>query len=138
MGTWGSGNFESDTALDHLSMVVDRLVTEVAEAMAGDPVELEPDEYWGVAVPCNLELLHTLVRAGHGAHDLPDAGVITQWKTAFMAVWERSIDGMEPAPGFKEARRSVLNRTFDQLAEATAREAETDPADPSGPGESGR
>ncbi|MDX3612490.1 DUF4259 domain-containing protein, partial [Streptomyces europaeiscabiei] len=28
--------------------------------MAGDPVELEPDEYWGVAVPANLELLSLL------------------------------------------------------------------------------
>ncbi|MFF2660017.1 DUF4259 domain-containing protein [Kitasatospora sp. NPDC058032] len=131
MGTWGSGNFESDTALDHLSLVIDRLVDEVAQAMAGDPVELEPDEYWGVAVPCNLELLFSLARAGHGAGDLPEARVIMQWKTTFMAVWERSIDGLEPSPGFKEARRSVLNRTFDQLAEAIARNAA---ADPSGPG----
>ncbi|MFB7470667.1 DUF4259 domain-containing protein [Kitasatospora sp. NPDC056184] len=126
MGTWGSGNFESDTALDHLSIVIDRLVTEVAQAMAGDPVELEPDEYWGVAVPCNLELLYTLVQSGHSAHHLPEAHVITQWKAAFMAVWERTIDGLEPVPGFKEERRSVLNRTFDQLAEASARDAAAD------------
>ncbi|MFD4658255.1 DUF4259 domain-containing protein [Kitasatospora sp. NPDC058444] len=129
MGTWGSGNFESDTALDHLSIRIDRIVTEVAEAMAGDPVELEPDEYWGVAVPCDLELLHVLARAGHGVAQLPEAGVITGWKTAFMAVWERTIDDLEPSPEFKDERRSVLNRTFDQLAEVAAR---------NGAGESGR
>ncbi|MER5641258.1 DUF4259 domain-containing protein [Kitasatospora sp. NPDC002227] len=123
MGTWGSGNFESDTALDHLSTVVDRLVTEIAEAMAGDPVELEPDEYWGVAVPCNLELLHALARAGYGGADLPKAQVVKGWQRTFMAVWERTIDGLEPSPGFKEERRAVLNRTFDQLAEAAARRA---------------
>ncbi|MFF2351838.1 DUF4259 domain-containing protein [Kitasatospora sp. NPDC058115] len=132
MGTWGSGNFESDTALDHLSAVVGRLVAEVAEAMAGDPVELEADEYWGVAVPCNLELLHTLVRAGYGAQDLPDAGVIAQWKSAFMAAWERSIDDLEPSPAFKEERRAVLGRTFDRLAQATTRDAV---AGRTGPGE---
>lgn len=121
MGTWGSGNFESDTALDHLSIRIDRIVTEVAEAVAGDPVELEPDEYWGVAVPCDLELLHVLARAGHGVGRLPEAGVITGWKTAFMAVWERTIDDLEPSPEFKDERRSVLNRTFDQLAEVAAR-----------------
>ncbi|BCJ75626.1 hypothetical protein CS0771_51700 [Catellatospora sp. IY07-71] len=120
MGTWGSGNFESDTALDHLSIVVDRLVAEVAEAMAGDPVDLEPDEYWGVAVPCNLELLHVLVQAGYAASALPQAGVIEEWKKAFLAVWERTIDGLEPSPAFKEERRSVLNRTFDQLADVAA------------------
>ncbi|MEU9953225.1 amino acid adenylation domain-containing protein, partial [Streptomyces sp. NPDC047939] len=37
---------------------------EVTEAMAGDPVELEPDEYWGVTVPCNLELLLAVLKAG--------------------------------------------------------------------------
>lgn len=123
MGTWGSGNFESDTALDHRSVVVDRLVTEVAEAMAGDPVELEPDEYWGVAVPCNLELLHVLAQAGYAGGDLPEAEVIEEWKKTFMAVWERTIDGLEPSPIFTEERRSALNRTFDQLADAAARNA---------------
>lgn len=54
MGTWGTGNFDDDTAADHLSILVSRLVREVTDAMAGDPVALEADEYWGVAVPCNL------------------------------------------------------------------------------------
>ncbi|MEV8097707.1 DUF4259 domain-containing protein [Kitasatospora sp. NPDC085879] len=119
MGTWGSGNFESDTALDHLSTFVDRLVAEVAEAMASDPVEIEPDEYWGVAVPCNLELLHVLARAGHVSASLQPQ-VIAEWKRTFMAVWERTIDDLEPSPAYKEGRRDVLTRTFDQLAAAAA------------------
>ncbi|MER5629796.1 DUF4259 domain-containing protein [Streptomyces nitrosporeus] len=120
MGTWGSGNFDSDTAADHLSSVIDRLVTEVTEVMDGDPAGIEADEYWGVAVPCHLELLYVLARAGHDAGRLPRAEVIDGWKGRFMAVWDRSIDDLEPSPAFKEARRSVLNRTFDQLAEAAA------------------
>ncbi|MFJ4093843.1 DUF4259 domain-containing protein [Kitasatospora sp. NPDC089913] len=123
MGTWGSGNFESDAALDHLSAVVGRLVEEVAEAMAGDPVELEPDEYWGVAVPCNLELLHVLAQAGHTAGELPKAEVVEGWKETFLAVWERSIDGLGPKPAYKAERREVLHRTFDRLAAAARREA---------------
>ncbi|MFJ8430927.1 DUF4259 domain-containing protein [Kitasatospora sp. NPDC094019] len=121
MGTWGSGNFESDTALDHLSAVVGRLVGEVAEAMAGDPVELEPDEYWGVAVPCQLELLHVLAQAGHAGGELPPAEVVEGWQETFMAVWERTIDGLEPKPEYKVERRKVLNRTFEQLAAAARR-----------------
>ncbi|MFI5532912.1 DUF4259 domain-containing protein [Kitasatospora sp. NPDC051853] len=127
MGTWGSGNFESDAALDHLSIVVDRLVSEVAEAMADDPVAIEPDEYWGVAVPCNLELLHVLAQAGYARDDLPEAEVIEGWKRTFMAVWERTIDGLEPSPRFKDERRAVLNRTFDQLIDATTRPPAADP-----------
>ncbi len=44
--------------------------------------------------------------------------MIEEWKKTYMAVWERTIDGLEPSPAFKEERRSVLNRTFDQLAAA--------------------
>ncbi|MCF2533398.1 DUF4259 domain-containing protein [Yinghuangia soli] len=120
MGTWGSGNFDSDTAADHLSEITARLISEVAAAMDGDPVEIEPDEYWGVAVPCNLELLLLLSRQGYVGAGLPDPGVVADWKTKFMAVWEESIDGLEPAPGHKDARRAVLARTFDELAQACA------------------
>lgn len=117
MGTWGEGNFDSDTALDHESVVIARLLTEVAEAMAGDPADIEPDQYWGVAVPCNLELLHVLAQAGYANDHLPEAEVVEEWKKAYMAVWERAIHDLGPEPGFTEERRSVLNRTFDQLAD---------------------
>lgn len=120
MGTWGAGNFDSDTAADHLSSLVARLVAEVTEAMAGDPVELEPDEYWGVTVPCNLELLLVLDRQGWVGVTLPPPEVIRAWRETFLAVWERTIDGLEPKPAYKEARRAVLNDTFEQLAEASA------------------
>lgn len=120
MGTWGSGNFESDTAAEHLSTVIGRLVAEVAGAMAGDPAAIEPDEYWGAAVPCHLELLYVLARAGYAADGPLRPGVVEEWKEHFMAVWEGSIDGLAPDPGFTEERRAVLHRTFDQLAEAAA------------------
>ncbi|WTW92793.1 DUF4259 domain-containing protein [Streptomycetaceae bacterium NBC_01309] len=125
MGTWGSGNFDSDTAADHLADVMARLITEVDEAMAGDPVRIEPDEYWGVAVPCNLEILHLLAQQDHVGTELPKAAVVAEWKTAFMAVWERTIDGLGPSPAYKDERRAVLTATFDRLAETcAAREAD--------------
>ncbi|MFC7244228.1 DUF4259 domain-containing protein [Catellatospora aurea] len=120
MGTWGSGNFDDDTAADHLSMLTDRLISEVTEAMSGDPVEIEPDEYWGVAVPCNLELLHLIAQQGWVGAGLPEPEVIDGWKTRFLAAWDGAIGGLEPAPGFKEQRRAVLERTFDQLSELAA------------------
>ncbi|MFJ6573826.1 DUF4259 domain-containing protein [Streptomyces sp. NPDC091292] len=125
MGTWGSGNFDSDTAADHLSDLTGRLVSEITEAMAGDPVQLEPDEYWGVALPCNLELLHTIAARGYVGAEVPDAEVIEGWKKTFMAVWEATIDDLGPSPAYKEERRGVLNRTFDQLADVARERAET-------------
>ncbi|WP_393058571.1 DUF4259 domain-containing protein [Streptomyces sp. LN549] len=124
MGTWGAGNFESDTAADHLGDLAGRLVAEVTEAMAGDPVELEPDEYWGVTVPCNLELLLVLDRQGWVGVTLPPPEVIRSWQETFLTVWEATIDGLEPDAAYKDERRKVLNQTFEHLAEASAATAE--------------
>lgn len=122
MGDWGTGNFENDTAADHLSMLTDRLITEVADAMAGDPVGIEPDEYWGVAVPANLELLSLLARQGYVGASLPEADVVEGWKKTYMAVWEGSIDELEASAGYREERRAVLIRTFDELAQLRKKE----------------
>ncbi|EMF56820.1 MULTISPECIES: hypothetical protein [Streptomyces] len=122
MGDWGTGNFDSDTAADHVSILTDRLITEVADAMAGDPVEIEPDEYWGIAVPANLELLSLLARQGYVGASLPEAEVVAGWKNTFMAVWEGHIDALTPSSGYKDERRAVLIRTFDELAELTRKE----------------
>ncbi|MFE6667701.1 DUF4259 domain-containing protein [Streptomyces sp. NPDC057697] len=116
MGTWGSGNFDSDTAADHLSGITGRLLSEIEEAMAGDPVGLEPDEYEGVTVPCNIELLALIGEQGHVGVTLPEPAVVEGWKRTFMDVWERTIDGLEPEQGYKEDRRAELIRTFDRLA----------------------
>ncbi|MFB6817801.1 DUF4259 domain-containing protein [Streptomyces sp. NPDC056347] len=116
MGTWGSGNFDSDTAADHLSDITGRLIARIAEAMAGDPVGLEPDEYDGVTVPCDIELLCLIAEQGHVGAGVPEPEVVAGWRRTFMDVWERTIDGLEPAPGHKEGRRAELTRTFDRLA----------------------
>lgn len=115
MGTWGSGNFDDDTAADHLSILTDRLIAEVAAAMSGDPVEIEPDEYWGVAVPCNLDLLHLIAQQNYVGANLPDPTTIVEWKTKFLAVWDEASDGLAPIESYKEQRRAVLVQTFDQL-----------------------
>lgn len=117
MGTWGSGNFDSDTAADHLSILTARLVREVEDAMAGDPVELEPDEYWGVVVPCNLEILQVLANQRWVGVELPKAATVQAWKSTYLAVWDANIDELEPTPEHKTQRRTALERTFDQLAE---------------------
>ncbi|MBG0816601.1 DUF4259 domain-containing protein [Planomonospora sp. ID82291] len=121
MGTWGPGNFNDDTAADHLSIITDRLITEVAEAMSGDPLHIEPDEYWGVAVPCNLELLYVIAQQRYVGAQLPEADMIAQWKRAYMTVWDKTIGNLEPRPEYRTQRRATLVQTFDQLAELAAR-----------------
>lgn len=123
MGTWGSGNFDGDTAADHLVVVTGGLVDEVEKRMTGEPVELEPDEYWGNAVPANVELLCLIADQGWVGAVLPPVATAERWKTTFLAVWDATIDGLEPTAEFKAERRAVLVATFDRLvAAASARE----------------
>ncbi|MDX3076258.1 DUF4259 domain-containing protein [Streptomyces sp. NPDC088354] len=117
MGGWGAGNFDEDTAADHLGLLTGRLTAEVARAMEGDPSDLEPDEYWGVAVPCNLELLHLLATQGWAGATLPATATVLAWKARYLAVWDAAVDGLEPGAEYRARRREVLERTFDRLAE---------------------
>ena len=117
MGTWGSGNFDDDTAADHLSGLTGGILAGIEAAMSGDPVAIEPDEYWGVAVPCDVELLCLLAERGLVGVCLPAAATAADWKVRYLAVWDGAIDGLEPTPDYRRDRREVLVRTFDRLVE---------------------
>jgi len=122
MGTWGNGNFDSDTAADHLSILAARLLEETKTAMAGKPVELEASEYWGVAVPCNVELMALLAEQQWVGAMVPDLATVRAWEKTYLAIWDASIDGLGPSPKWKAARRAILVATFDRLAKASERE----------------
>ncbi len=42
MGTWGSGNFDSDGAFDFIFEQIDRYITIINEILADDGVSLSP------------------------------------------------------------------------------------------------
>jgi hypothetical protein len=96
--------------------------------MTGDPEDLEPDGYWGVAVPCNLELLYLLKRQRYVGVTLPPADTLRAWKRAYLSVWDGSIDGLEPTPEHRAARRAVLVTTFDRLIDLSADDGGAGPA----------
>jgi len=121
MGTWGPGNFDDDTAAEHLSILVHKLVGEVEKAMK-TPRELEPDEYWGVAVPCNLELLALIGKQEWVGCTLPPPETIEAWKAAYLEVWDAKIDGLSPKPDHKKTRRKELVATFDRLRRLAAKQ----------------
>jgi hypothetical protein len=128
MGTWGSGNFDNDTAADHLGELIDELIEDVTKTMARGPGSIEPDEYGGVAVPCNLEILCLLAKQKWVGVELPEAATIAKWKATYLGVWDAKIDGLKPKPSHKTARRAVLVATFDEL-EALARANDDDDDD---------
>lgn len=116
MGTWGPGNFDNDTAADHLSLVTSQLVDGIQEAMH-DPAELEPDQFWGVAVPCNIELLVLIAKQGYVGCMIPDLQTVMNWRRHYMEVWERNIDQLQPRGDHKVRRREILQKTFDEFCD---------------------
>src|SRR5215831_17393035 len=115
MGTWGEGNFDNDTASEHIWMLAEGLIKEINEAMS-NPKDLEPDELGGVIVPCNVEMLSLLAGKRWGS-SVPKPSVVEHWKATYMEVWESHIDELcrPEYPDHKARRRAVLIKTFDQL-----------------------
>ena len=109
MGTWGSGNFDNDSACDYLGEVEHELVERIEEILADEDRCALDEEGDGVLMPTlqMLSVLHEHCRMG-----LPEPATVKRWKVKFLAVYDEQIDGFEPVPGHKEARRGVIEATF--------------------------
>lgn len=132
MGTWGSGHFDSDFAADRVNALTRQLINEVQEAI-GNPERIEPDEYWGAAVPCNIELLLMFAERKLSGCSVPSLATVANWRTVYLDTWDRYIDELEPAPSFKAARREALKQTFDKLHDLARQGQDSgypDPMDP--------
>jgi Domain of unknown function (DUF4259) len=120
MGTWGSGNFQSDTALDHLGTVVQPLFTQISQAFK-NKVSLEPDEYDGTAALCNMDIL-VAIAYGLGSQKspffiskFPQVKTIESWQKIYLEVWDETIDGLDPDEDYKLERRDVIVKTFERF-----------------------
>ncbi|MFN8176362.1 MAG: DUF4259 domain-containing protein [bacterium] len=131
MGAWGSGNFENDTAADHVLTLSRQLLGQI-EATVEDGSAMEPDEYDSEVMMCNLEILACL--AEHlGRYEkgsvaerlfpdvLPEASVVATWKTKYLDVWDSYIDKLRPKPEYKRQRRAVIVETFDRVTQLSSR-----------------
>ena len=114
MGTWGSGNFENDTAADFLSELTSGWIEEIREAMSS-PELMEPDEYEGVTVPCLVEFLVMMAEKSLAGSMLPSPEETEEWNKVYLDVWDNYIDELEPDGDYKIERREVLSDIFDKL-----------------------
>jgi Domain of unknown function (DUF4259) len=120
MGTWGSGNFQDDTALDHFSGIVQPLLEHISKSFK-NKVSLEPDEYDGIAVLCNMDIL-VAIAYGLGSQEspffiskFPKVNKIAAWQKTYLEVWDDTIDGLDPDEDYKLERREVIVKTFERF-----------------------
>jgi hypothetical protein len=111
MGVWGTGNLDSDGALDNFHDLVSPLVEQLAEVVA-NPTLAEADELsdWYMAT---VEVLSVLSQH----FTIPDltAQLVVSCRDTMLAQWESTIDELDPKPDYKAGRLVVMQQTFEKL-----------------------
>ena len=114
MGTWGTGNFDNDEALDAYAEVVDDLLDRIDEGLGEGQVHFED-------VGAEIALVEVLAALGERCREVsvPRAKV-ERWKERVLSAYDAQIDDLGATESFKAERRRVLEATFDRLLGALA------------------
>jgi hypothetical protein len=115
MGTWGSGNFDNDAALDYVAGVVGPLVAQL-QAVVDNPSLAEADEDGGTECLVAAELLISLSQYYTDPTLTPQ--LVTDCRDVVLSEWENTIDDLDPDQEYKTERRAVMQQTFAQLLTA--------------------
>lgn len=113
MGTWGSGNFEQDGALDFMWREVQVPLLRKIEALIDDPVIAEADEPDSGPIMMAVEILALLAEHVNAATPKPEE--VTLWKETFIKAWDRTASDVYLKQDDVIARRSDIAATFDRL-----------------------
>ena len=101
MGTWDTGNFNNDAALDLVANVVLKLREEMTP-----PGEVEDIMLIMGAVETYLVLVK------HCGANPPERAELESLRDEVLRVYDAEIDDLEPTPEFKKGRRRVIAGTF--------------------------
>ena len=104
MGTWDSGNFDNDTALDFLGNITDEIAKELY-----DPEGVEDIDLIMAAVSTYSALL-----AECPVH-VPDPESLVKLRDSVLRVYDAKIDELEPKGDYKADKRRIIEETFSTL-----------------------
>ena len=111
MGTWGTGNFDSDDALDFVFELTTQLVEKIELYFAKGATSLVED---GEAVIMPSVQILSILRE-HCEAAPPEVEVVNTWKQRYLLIYDEQIDALDPQPGYKAERRKIIEETFDTL-----------------------
>ena len=112
MGTWGSGNFDNDHALDYLASVCEPLVNKLSDIIE-NPSLAEADEDGWIECLVAVEILTLLGEHYTSAKLTPQ--LVTECRDIVLTEWLASIDELDPDPDHKAERPVVIQQSFDKL-----------------------
>jgi hypothetical protein len=124
MGTWGVGNFENDTAAEHLIGLCKSLIEQIRNAFR-DPRLMRPGEHDSDIFVANIEILAVLgENIGRTKKEIvgdlvfpfpfPSVKEIQDWMDEYLKAWDSDI-GKLAGPSYVTRRRPVIVQTFDRL-----------------------
>jgi hypothetical protein len=111
-------NFANDGALGYLALLTAKLVATISEIVADDD-RLNLDEDGESMLMPSVEILALLCER-YGAQP-PKPAKVRQWSEKYLAVYDATIDRLDPKPAYKTGRRKVIDNTFrwlESLAES--------------------
>lgn len=122
MGAWGHGNFEDDTSIEHLSIVVDGLL-EVVRRLCEEPSDIDAGDYDTVAAVANIEIIACLgeslgriSRSGKPpSFELPSSNSLRQWQMVFLTRYGEACREIGMADEFREKRMNAVSDAFCRL-----------------------
>jgi hypothetical protein len=109
MATRREDNFGNQGARDYLALRAAQLVANISE-VAASKQRIRPDEDGESMLMPSVELL-ALVCERYGAVP-PKPETVRQWSEKYLRAFDRADDPHEPKPGFRSARRKVIEQTF--------------------------
>lgn len=118
MGTWGSGIFEDDSALDQLSLVIRYCIEEIRKCFDQDhePDELIRDGNGGILA--NVDIICTLCRHYHTFPDL-EISEVESWQEKYLQAYDQVLSSdLETTDRSKRhiaTHRAIIVATFYQL-----------------------
>ena len=112
MGTWGSGIFQNDVALDYLAEIQEALVKRMEQIIA-NPSLAEPDEPTSAEVMVAVEIAAMLCEQFNAVPPEPD--FIELCRDTYLQVWDGYIDKLAPNPDYKTERRETIGASFEKL-----------------------
>jgi hypothetical protein len=104
MGTWGSGNFAGDAALDF----VESIAAEVDK-------ELVPPEDFGDIEIIMAAVATRVVLIEHCNANPPERIAVETLRDSVLEMYDEEIEGRDSDPEYLAERRRVIEQTFDAL-----------------------
>ena len=108
MGSWGTGNFDSDSSFEFTAELMDKLHFGIMDLLKGDP-DLDYCEY---EIVCATEVMCLL--AENCKARPPEPQYIDLWQTLYLKSFDKGVC-VSYVEGACEERRNIISETFQRL-----------------------